>query len=39
MAEVRDGEPVELTNIRLHVLGHGGRYCLETRRAEAGAQR
>jgi len=39
MAEVRQDEPVELTNIRLHVLAHGGRYCLETRQAEAGAQR
>ena len=39
MADVRDGEPVELIDIRLHVLGHGSRYCLDNRKAEAGSQR
>jgi len=39
MADVREGEPVELIDIRLHVLGHGSRYCLDSRKAEAGSQR
>ena len=37
IAEVREGKPVSLTNIRLHVLTEGGTFDLETRRAAAKA--
>jgi len=33
LAETQEGKPVSLTNVRLHVLVHGGTYDLETRRA------
>ncbi len=35
LAETQEGKPVSLTNIRLHVLIEGGRYSLETRKANA----
>ena len=33
IAEVREGKPVSMTNIRLHVLTEGGTFDLETRQA------
>jgi cyanophycinase len=33
--EVKQGEPVSLTGVKLHVLAHGGRFNLETREATA----
>ncbi len=35
IAETKEGRPVSLTNIRLHVLTAGGTFDLETRRASA----
>lgn len=35
LAETKEGRPVCLTNIRLHVLTHGGGFDLETRKASA----
>ncbi len=35
LAEAQVGKPVSLTNVRLHVLVHGGTYDLETRKATA----
>jgi cyanophycinase len=36
IAETKEGKPVCMTNIRLHVLVDGGTFDLETRRAEPG---
>jgi cyanophycinase len=35
IAEVKEGKPVSLTNVRLHVLTEGGTFDLETRKASA----
>ena len=35
IAEAKEGNPVCLTNIRLHVLTAGGTFDLETRKASA----
>jgi cyanophycinase len=37
IAEVREGKPVSMTNIRLHILTEGGTFDLETRQAKAKA--
>ncbi len=37
IADVREGKPVSMTNIRLHILTEGGTFDLETRQASAGA--
>ena len=39
MASVREGSPVELIGVRLHVLSHGAKYNLTTRKAVAGGLR
>jgi cyanophycinase len=36
IAEAKEGHPVSMTNVRLHVLIAGGTFDLETRRAVAG---
>ena len=36
IADVKLGKPVTMTNIRLHILTHGGTFDLETRKATAG---
>jgi cyanophycinase len=36
IAEAKEGRPVSMTNVRLHVLIAGGSFDLETRRASAG---
>lgn len=38
MAYAREGEPVELVGVRLHVLAHGARYHLATRVAKPGGR-
>jgi cyanophycinase len=38
IADTKEGKPVCMTNIRLHVLVDGGTFDLETRRAEPGAR-
>ena len=38
IADTKEGKPVCMTNVRLHVLVDGGTFDLETRRAEAGAR-
>ena len=35
IAEVKEGKPVTMTNVRLHILAHGATFDLETRRASA----
>jgi cyanophycinase len=35
VAEVKEGMPVSMTNVRLHILAHGGSFDLETRKASA----
>ncbi len=35
IAEVKQGMPVTMTNVRLHIIAHGGSFDLETRRATA----
>ncbi len=35
IADVKEGKPVSLTNVRLHVLTEGGTFDLETRKASA----
>ena len=35
IAETKEGHPVSLTNVRLHVLTEGGTFDLETRKAQA----
>jgi len=39
MAYTDEGDPVELIGVRLHVLAHGGRYDLDSRRASPGGRR
>ena len=39
MASVREGSPVELIGVKLHVLSHGAKYNLSTRKAVAGGLR
>lgn len=36
IADTKEGKPVSMTNVRLHVLVEGGSFDLETRRAAAG---
>jgi len=38
IADTKEGKPVCMTNVRLHVLVDGGTFDLETRRAEPGAR-
>jgi cyanophycinase len=38
MAYAREGDPVELIGVRLHVLAHGARYALSTRTAKPGGR-
>lgn len=38
IADVKEGKPVSLTNVRLHVLTEGGTFDLETRKAAAKAE-
>jgi cyanophycinase len=37
VADVAEGKPVTMTNVRLHILAQGGVFDLETRRATAGS--
>ncbi|MEC7987890.1 MAG: cyanophycinase [Myxococcota bacterium] len=39
MASASEGDPVELVGVRLHVLSHGARYNLVTRKATPGGKR
>lgn len=38
IADIKEGKPVTMTNIRLHILAHGGTFDLETRKAHAHAK-
>ena len=39
MASAREGDTVELIGVKLHVLSHGARYNLVTRKAVPGGKR